>query len=275
MSIPSFRARPAPTALAALALVLLAAPAHAQRESQEWLEECRERESRGREVHCEVREMRLPATGRFEVDAAPNGGITVEGWDRDEVLVTARVRAQAPDIEEARAMASEIEVVAEPGRVRSEGPRARGNNRGWSVSYVVMVPRRTDLRAGSTNGGIRVADVTGQLELQTTNGGVALERVAGDVRGRTVNGSLKATLDGRRWEGAGLDLKATNGAITLLIPDDYNASLEASTVNGGMNADFPIRVQGRIGRRLETELGQGGAPIRLATTNGGIRLQRR
>jgi hypothetical protein len=46
-------------------------------------------------------------------------------------------------------------------------------------------------------------------------------------------------------------------------------------VNGGMDINFPITVQGNIGRRLTTQLGNGGASIRAITTNGGVTIRRR
>ena len=41
-----------------------------------------------------------------------------------------------------------------------------------------------------------------------------------------------------------------------------------------MRIDFPITVQGRIGRSLSTDLGNGGQTIRATTTNGGVEIRR-
>jgi len=49
----------------------------------------------------------------------------------------------------------------------------------------------------------------------------------------------------------------------------------AGTVNGRMNTDFPITVQGKIGRRLSLPLNGGGTPIRAITRNGSMTLSRR
>lgn len=268
--------RPILAALLAAGSLLSLSPLAAQESAEEWLERCRaEGDRNDRAVHCEVRETTLAATGALEVNARPNGGVTVEGWDRNEVRVLARVRTQARTEAEARELAGEVSVQAEGGRVRSEGPRGESwDRRGWSVSYQVFVPRRTDLDLTSTNGGLRVAAVEGDLELSTTNGGISLEGVAGAVRGRTTNGGLDVRLDGARWNGSGLDLETTNGGVTLTVPADYSARLETRTVNGGMQVDFPITVQGRIGRRIEADLGSGGAPIRVETTNGAVRIRR-
>ena len=61
--------------------------------------------------------------------------------------------------------------------------------------------------------------------------------------------------------------------MVLDIPRGYNAQLETGTVNGGVNIDFPITVQGSIGHRITTKLGNGGPRIRATTTNGGVRIR--
>ena len=43
--------------------------------------------------HCDLREQTLPSIGRLSVDAGPNGGATVKGWLRSDVLVRARIEA--------------------------------------------------------------------------------------------------------------------------------------------------------------------------------------
>ena len=83
-----------------------------------------------------------------------------------------------------------------------------------------------------------------------------------------------SSLTGDTWEGAGLDVTTTNGGVRLRIPDDYSARLETGTVHGGIDIDFPVTVQGRIGREFSTTLGKGGRLVQVATTNGGVRVTR-
>jgi hypothetical protein len=61
----------------------------------------------------------------------------------------------------------------------------------------------------------------------------------------------------------------------VTLPDGYSAHLETATVNGGMEIDFPVMVQGRIGRRISADLGKGGPTIRVTTTNGGVTIGRK
>lgn len=128
---------------------------------------------------------------------------------------------------------------------------------------------------GRQNGGIRVSDVRGTMTLSTENGGIKLDGTGGDVGGETVNGGLDVKLDGDRWQGPGLDLTTRNGGVRMSLPPTYAARLETGTVNGHVSIDFPLTVQGQIGRRISSELNGGGSPVRVMTTNGGVRITRR
>jgi DUF4097 and DUF4098 domain-containing protein YvlB len=143
------------------------------------------------------------------------------------------------------------------------------------VSYEVMVPRRIDLTARTHNGGISVEDVEGRMDFDAENGGISIRSAGGSINAHTTNGGVSARLTGTSWNGERLDLSTTNGGVVLEIPRGYNAELETGTVNGGMNIDFPITIQGRIGRRITTTLGKGGPLVRAVTTNGAVRIRER
>lgn len=221
---------------------------------------------------CEVRELTLPASGTLTVDARQNGSIRVAGDNRRDVQVRAVVNAWGRDEAEAQSIASAVNVRTD-GELRADGPSREGRA-GWSVSYRVLVPHETDLNLETVNGSIAIADVRGDLMFEATNGSITLEGVGGNVRGRTTNGGVDAELTGRTWQGEGLDLETTNGGVRLRIPEDYSARLEMETVHGGIDVDFPVTVQGRIGREFSTTLGSGGPVIRAETTNGGVRITR-
>lgn len=241
-------------------------------EDDDWCD--RYRGDRDHERYCEVREMTLAADREvITVDGRANGGITVEGWDRNEILVRAKVQAHAEEEEDAREIAREVEI--ETGSViRADGPRTY-RHEWWSVSYELFVPRSSNLDLETVNGGIRIEDVSGEIEFEATNGGITLRGLSGDVRGRTTNGSLNVDLTGNEWSGDGLDVQTTNGGVKLNVPEDYSALLESGTVNGSFRIDFPITVQGRLDRRhITAELGDGGRRIRVTTTNGSVSIRR-
>lgn len=228
---------------------------------------------RDSERFCTAMEATIESTGDLRIDGGLNGGVSIEGWNRDVVSVRAEIWASAPSMNEAEALATDVDLTARNGEIHAEGPRT-GRRESWGVRWIVRVPARTDLEIETHNGGIDIADVDGQVDFEALNGGVRLEGLAGDVRGHTTNGGLRILLDGDRWDGRGMDVETTNGGIALVVPEGYSAALETGTTNGGIDLDFPVTVRGKVGRRLNTTLGEGGPTVRAITVNGGVKVTR-
>lgn len=263
----------------------LKAQRHARRHDDDsdrgtWLERCRrenDRDTRAR--YCEERAMGWSSRpgASLTVDASPNGGVSVSGWDRDSVHVIVRIQTQAGSDAEAHDLAAQIRVTNDNGTLNVTGPGSR-RWASWSVSYEIYAPKRTDLALTTLNGPLEVEEVTGTMRLSAVNGPLSLGSLGGDVRAHAQNGPLAVRLEGTRWNGAGLDAETQNGPIVVDVPEGYNAELETGTVNGPMEIGFPVTVQGRIGagshQRLRTTLGAGGPPVRIVTTNGPAVIRR-
>jgi DUF4097 and DUF4098 domain-containing protein YvlB len=225
--------------------------------------------------HCEVKEQTIAATGgTLNADGMQNGGISVKGWERNEILVRYRIQTQAPTQAEADSLASQIRVTTAGGQIRAEGPEMNRNAH-WSVSYEIFVPRQSDLSLHTHNGGISINGVSGKINFEALNGGVSLKRVGGNVTGETTNGGLSVELSGNNWEGEGLNVKTTNGGLSVSVPENYSAHLETGTVNGGFAVSPSIAEVTRETKKLSLNLGSGGSNLRIHTTNGGVSIKRR
>jgi hypothetical protein len=263
-------------ALACMALCLAASAAFAQKGNSRNSLACRDQDNYdndSRAQHCEVKEQTIAATGTINVDGRQNGGVSVKGWERNEALVRYRIQTQAATQAEADNLASQIRVTTAGGQIRSDGPE-QSRNANWSVSYEIFVPRQTDLSLQTHNGGIGISDVRGRINFEAINGGVSLHRVGGNVTGQTVNGGLSVELAGNNWDGEGLNVRTTNGGLSVSVPDNYSAHLETGTVNGGLVVSPSIAEITRETKKLSLNLGNGGTNLRIYTTNGGVAIKR-
>ncbi len=219
----------------------------------------------------DLRETTIAASD-VNVDGKRNGGISVVGENRSDVLIRACVQAWAKSEAEANSIAKSVRVETN-GTIQASSADGEKN---YSVSYEIRVPRNSNLNLNTMNGGIRISNVEGNINFEANNGGVMLSNLAGDVKGKTANGGLKVELNGTGWKGAGLDVQTTNGGVKVEMPNDYAARFETKTVNGGFSTDFAeLKVQRgennrQQGINLSRDLNGGGATVRIVTTNGGV-----
>lgn len=227
----------------------------------------------------DLRELTVAATGTVNVDAGQNGGISVKGEDRSDVLVRACVQAWGATDDAARAAVAAIRINTS-GEIKAEVPSGEKN---WSVSFELRVPRSSSTSLKAHNGGISISNVEGTTEFETQNGGVNVSNAAGTVKGRTANGGVNVSLSGTSWKGSGIDVQTTNGGVNLTIPENFQANIETGTVNGGFRSNIPslnvttedVKGDGWMrskSKRINLALNGGGAPVRVVTTNGGVTI---
>ena len=240
-----------------------------------WSQRCHDEWSGGRFSHCEVREFSYPRTRHpLAVDGGQNGGMTVTGWNRDQVRILYRVRTRARSEERARALAAEIQLESRNGWLRPEGPSEMSRRESWSIEIKAWVPRASDLALRTHNGPLGVRGVRGTMDLSSQNGPVSLVDLAGAVEARVQNGPLHVALEGSRWDGPGLDAEAQNGPLNLSLSSRYSARLVTGTINGPRSIDYAIGAK-RRGGWISTTLGEGGAPVRVVTNNGPFHIGER
>jgi len=150
------------------------------------------------------------------------------------------------------------------------------------------------VEALTSNGSVNLTEVQGDAVLRTSNGRITVERLKGALEAVTSNASIAARVleagPGRVLRlvtsNGGIELsvdsfqqnevtaQTSNGSVTVRLPDSLTARLRATTSNGAIHSDFPV-LAGSTGKdHLEGEIGGGGPLIRLATTNGSIRVLR-
>lgn len=225
------------------------------------------------------------ATGKTLEVRGINGEIHASPASGREALVTAVKRARKSDPEDV-----EIKVVEHAdgvticavypsrrsGRPNECLPGGEGRNdsrdNDVEVDFEVKVPAGVIFEGATVNGDVQADDLAGDAYVTTVNGDVDVS-AAGTARGTTVNGSITARLGRGDWKG-NLKFTTVNGGITVTLPKGTGTDVEASTVNGSVDSDFPITVQGRMNpRTLRGRIGEGGRMLDLTTVNGSIRLR--
>jgi len=204
-----------------------------------------------------------------------NGTFDVEAVDGNTLEVTAVLVARGATEEDAKKTLARVEMVeqADASRVHLEAkyPRELGRH-GIEVNYTIRAPRSARVSVESVNGRVNVKGVFAGVKAETTNGSVNGDGLGNSVVASTTNGTIKVQM--ASMGGDGVSLETTNGSIDLKLPSDAKATLAARCVNGGIKVtDIPFERSGEGSRRkLDGTINGGGAPVRLETVNGGIRV---
>ncbi|WP_337169701.1 DUF4097 family beta strand repeat-containing protein [Gemmatimonas aurantiaca] len=258
------------TGVLALALIGMAAPAHAQDSRRE---------------NAFTWSGTIPS-GRQLFIKNINGGIDVERSSSGRVEVTAEKQWRRGNPEQVRieqkrsgdnvvicALWNEESTCDEDG-IRSRRSSRHSDRNDVSVHFTVRVPEGVRVNLSTVNGGIEVNGVTSEVVATTVNGSLRARSAGGPVRATTVNGSIYVAM-GSVGSAEELEYTTVNGAITIELPDNFGAQFDLSTVNGRVNTDFPITVSGTLSsRRLRGTVGNGHTRLRASTVNGAITLRR-
>jgi hypothetical protein len=227
------------------------------------------------------RTYKLPATGRFELINV-NGRITAEPTDGSEVIVEGHRTAKARSDEAAKELLAKLEIREEIGestvRVESRPPRFSGFS-GHEIEWTIKVPKGVVLDVRTTNGGVRLNNLSNEIHAKTTNGGVKGANITpGVIEASAVNGGVEFELASPLDATDSVEMETVNGGVELSLPSESKATIAARCVNGGVRVegleiireqqdnDFERR------RRLNGTMNGGGAKVNMSTTNGGVRL---
>lgn len=125
----------------------------------------------------------------------------------------------------------------------------------------------TELR--TFGGSINVANSTGDLDVDTAGGSIRLDDVDGRVTARTSGGDVIAKMRANR----GISLRTSGGGITLLLPANVRASIDAHTSGGNAASTIPLSTT-RVAThgRLLGDINGGGESIFLRTFGGAIQI---
>ena len=247
-------------------------------------------DGRKAEVRSEERTITKAEAPTLRIDAESNGGLQVEGWDKDNYSVTLCKAAEPGS--DAESVLGQIKLKFSNGELGVSGP---SSHKQWSAHLLVKAPKAVALelhvhngpmglyhvdgilKVRAVNGPITVRGCTGELDLSAENGPVSLEENAGKQKVNTQNGPITIDLDGKGWSGAGLEAHATNGPVTLRVPSGYQSGVVLeSDGHGPFSCHASVCSEGRKtwdDEHKRVEFGAGPTVIHVSTVNGPVTVR--
>jgi hypothetical protein len=233
--------------------------------------------------------QRFEYGGTFTLLGAPQGSITIEGWERNEIAVLAEIELQAENEEDLKLLAQYNTFVLdyEPNHVRllTTGThdkafmkRAKGFPKRllglpWKIDYRIRVPASTDLEVDAGRGPISLMGVEGALRIAATDSEVKLALTGGSVITTLGAGKVDLVVAVRSWRGSGIDIKVAAGYVVVEFPAGLNADVDADVLrNGNIEVGFTeLQSRERPGltaKQVKARAGAGGAVFKFTVGDG-------
>jgi Putative adhesin len=162
-----------------------------------------------------------------------------------------------------------------------------------SIKIEVQIPAATKVDVHTGDGNIRADGLRAPAKLVTHDGNIdgegfdgTLEASSGDgnihVRGRfnalslrSGDGNIVAEVSPGSHMSTSWSVHTGDGGVTLRLPNDFSADLDAHTGDGHITVDLPLSTSGGLHEDSVTgKLNGGGPMLTVRTGDGSVRLER-
>ena len=158
------------------------------------------------------------------------------------------------------------------------------------IDYEVTLPAGTALRLATVTGDLDLQNLTGEITAKTVSGDLQFAGLSGVVTARTISGSVKFAHRGPRAvsvksvsgdvhltteKGGATDVASVSGNVDVTWPAAEGADLSLRSVTGEVYADPAVTFSNRrehslVGYTLKGTLGSGGTPVQIESVSGDV-----
>ncbi len=234
--------------------------------------------------------------GTVTLIAAPRGAVTVEGWQRNEVEVTAKIELKGPTEADLDQLAkvntfvfdedlNHISILTTGTHDRVFMKKSAKNfpkkllNLPWKIDYRVRVPINTDLEVNAGHGEVKLSGVEGGLRVTATESDTALTLTGGTVQTTVTAGSITLVIPARTWRGAGADIRIASGTINVDLQPGFSGDIDADVLRTGkiVNTFEGLTSREKPGlteRTVRARAGAGGASFKFTVGDGTVNIRK-
>ena len=233
--------------------------------------------------------------GTLTIVGAPHGSITVEGWAKNEVDLTAEIQVQGATEEDMAKVVAVTNFVLDDDsnhmslltvgmHDKAFMKKAAKNfpkqllGLSWKIDYTLRVPPITDLEINGGIGAIGVSGVEGLLKLNSPQSDVTLN-LTGRIANVTVGiGNINFVVPQRSWRGDGAEIMLAAGQLNVELPAGFSGDIDADILRTGKIDDaygLEPRERNSISERsVRGHSGAGGASLKFTVGDGQIHIKK-
>jgi hypothetical protein len=234
--------------------------------------------------------------GTVTILGAPKGSVKVEGWQRNEVELTADLEWQAESEADLNLLAplnnfafdedsDHLRIITTGTHDRVFLKKVAKNfpkrllNLPWKIDYRLRVPASTDVEIDTGHGPIALSGVEGSVRINATEGEAALTLTGGTVSVTMAAGNVNLSIPVRSWRGSGAEIRIAAGVLSVDLPAGFNGDIDADVLRVGkiVNGYEGLESREKSGiteRTIRARAGSGGAFFRFTVGDGVINIKK-
>ncbi len=235
------------------------------------------------------------AGGTISVTGAPTGSISIEGWNKNEIEVSAEIEMQAASETDLAQLATVNSFVIDQGfnttRIISVGTFDKDymkrtakkfpkNLLGmpFKIDYKIKVPRYADLNINGGNGDFTLSGVDGEVFVKYLNSNAKINLIGGSLQATFGSGTVDVMIATRSWRGRFADIQLAIGTMTVQLPLSFNAEVDANVLRTGQieNSFGELKPKTRnvkfTDKSISAKAGVGGVPLKFTVGDGTLKI---
>jgi len=233
--------------------------------------------------------------GTISIVGAPNGSITIEGWRKNEVEISAEIEVQAETEADLAQLAAVNGFVIDPTAVSVSIISVGTNDKNYMkrnaknfpkklllmpvrIDYKIKVPAYSDLEIDGGRGDFDLSNVEGSMRINFLETNAKLKLIGGAIAGAFGSGDINVEIPARSWRGRGVDIQLIKGTMNVSLPQNLNADFDASVLRAGRIENGYAKLEPREERVKFTEksiaakAGSGGARLSFMVGDGDLKI---
>ena len=235
--------------------------------------------------------------GTVTIAGAPNGSISIEGWQKNEVEISADIEMQAATEADLAELAKVNGFVIDEGfghiRIMSIGTHDKNYMKRTAkkfpkhllemplrIDYRIKVPIYCDLQVDGGRGDLNLSNVEGAIRLNFLETNAKLNLVGGTFNGTFGSGIIEVLIPNSSWRGRSADVQLASGNLNVQLPPNFNAFLDAKVLRGGQIENNLTMLKPRertkfTEKSISAKAGNGGASMNFTVGDGTLKITER
>ena len=234
------------------------------------------------------------AGGTISIVGAPNGSIEIEGWQRNEIEVSAEIEMRAESEEDLATLAAVSNFVLEidfgHARIESFGnynkdylkrfaknfPK-RLRDAPLKIDYKIKVPVYCDLEIDGGRGDFNLSKVEGTMQIKYLETNAKLELLGGTIQANFGKGDVDVQIPKNNWRGRSVEIQLINGNMNIELSQNLSAEINAKVLRKGQIENSLKTLQPRekakfTDKQIIATTGNGGANLSFTIGDGNLKL---